>query len=131
MRPARSDSWRRPTFPLSSTLHEGGGIGGSDGELADVSPLGEDWLMPSSKWPLTGEEARANRRQPFGGYAPVTHAYDPGQLVSHRMTARKLVAAAPFDHQRQQWERFELCPPESREQFENSSAQTRGKTDYD
>ena len=51
--------------------------------------------------------------------------------MSHPRPARKLAAAALFDHQRQQWEGFELSPPGSREQFENSNAQTPGKTDYD
>lgn len=63
--------------------------------------------QPRAQWPRIGHEARANRPRPFGGYAPGTHAYEPGQLMSHPRTARKLAAAALFDHQRHQWQAFD------------------------
>jgi hypothetical protein len=58
--------------------------------------------MPSSSGPLPVRRLARIDGNRLVAMLRVTHAYDPGQLVSHRMTARKLVAAAPFDHQRQQ-----------------------------
>lgn len=63
--------------------------------------------QPRAQWPRIGEEARAGRRQPFMGYAPGTHHYEPGQLMSHPRTMRKMAAAALFDHQRHQWPNFD------------------------
>jgi hypothetical protein len=63
--------------------------------------------QPRAQWPRIGAEARANRPQPFRGYAPGTHAYEPGQLMSHPRTGRKLAAAALFDYQREQWTGFD------------------------
>lgn len=68
---------------------------------------GEALQQPRAQWPRIGDEARANRPQPFGGYAPGTHAYEPDQLMSHPRTRRKLAAAALFDHQRHQWQGFD------------------------
>jgi hypothetical protein len=63
--------------------------------------------QPRAQWPRTGEEARAGRQHPFVGYAPGTHRYEPGQLMSHPRTVRKMAAAALFDHQRHQWPNFD------------------------
>jgi hypothetical protein len=63
--------------------------------------------QPRTQWPRVGREARADRPQPFGGYAPGTHAYEPSQLMIHPGTAQKLAAASLFDHQRHQWQAFD------------------------
>lgn len=63
--------------------------------------------QPRAQWPRIGDEARAGRRQPFMGYAPGTHQYEPGQLMSHPRTMRKMAAAALVDHQRHQWPNFD------------------------
>jgi hypothetical protein len=63
--------------------------------------------QPRAQWPRVGDEGRANRQQPFAGYAPGSHAYEPGQLMSRPRTARRMAAAALFDHQRQQWQGFD------------------------
>ena len=63
--------------------------------------------QPRTQWPRIGHDARANRPRPFSGYAPGTHAYAPGQLMSHPRTAQKLAAAALFDHQRHEWQTFD------------------------
>jgi hypothetical protein len=63
--------------------------------------------QPRAQWPRIGEEARERRLQPFVGYAPGTHHYEPGQLMSHPRTMRKMAAAALFDHQRHQWPSFD------------------------
>jgi hypothetical protein len=70
--------------------------------------------QPRAQWPRIGEEARAGRRQPFVGYAPGTHQYEPGQLMSHPRTMRKMAAAALFDHQRHQWPNFDADGQRSR-----------------
>jgi hypothetical protein len=63
--------------------------------------------QPREQWPRLDAEARERRPQPFVGYAPGTHRYEPGQLMSHPRTMRKMAAAALFDHQRHQWPKFD------------------------
>ena len=45
--------------------------------------------------------------QGFAGYAPGSLTYDPGQLMSHPSIGHRMLAAALYDHQRQQWQQFD------------------------
>ncbi len=63
--------------------------------------------QPQDQWPRVGNAETPNRPPSFTGYAPGSHAYDPGAFNLHPDTARRLRAAALMDDQRHQWRRFD------------------------
>ena len=63
--------------------------------------------QPQAQWQHVGRTATPNRQPPFAGYAPGSHAYDPGIFSLHPDTATRLQAAALFDHQRHEWHQFD------------------------
>ena len=63
--------------------------------------------QPRAQWPCVGHTTTPNRQPPFAGYAPGSHAYEPGIFSSHPDTVRRLLAAALMDHQRHEWRQFD------------------------
>ena len=63
--------------------------------------------QPKAQWPHVGHPATPNRRPPFAGYAPGSHAYKPEIFSIHPDTATRLLAAALMNHQRHEWQRFD------------------------
>ena len=61
----------------------------------------EELPQPRAQWPHVDHTATPTRQPPFAGYAPGSHAYDPGMFRLHPDTNRRLLAAALLDHQRQ------------------------------
>ena len=63
--------------------------------------------QPLTQWLHVGHTETPNRQPPFAGYAPGSHAYEPGMFGSHPDTVRRLRAAALMDNQRHEWRRFD------------------------
>ena len=63
--------------------------------------------QPRAQWLHVGHTTTPNRQPPFAGYAPGSHAYEPGMFGSHPDTVRRLLAAALMDHQRHEWRLFD------------------------
>ena len=64
--------------------------------------------QPQDQWPhVVDRTATPNRQPPFAGYAPGSHAYNPGMFGTHPDTVRRLLAAAVMDPQRHEWRRFD------------------------
>ena len=63
--------------------------------------------QPQKQWPQIDHAAAQDRRQPFTGYAPGSHAYNPGMFGGHPDTVRRLQSAALMDNQRHEWQQFD------------------------
>ena len=63
--------------------------------------------QPLEQWPQLDHVAGRNRQQPFTGYAPGSHAYNPRIFGGHPGTVRRLQAAALTDNQRHEWQQFD------------------------
>ena len=124
LEPDRSDMdvYREPDLPPVLTEDVRQTLQGSMRSVcALVEDLGEqlaaswEWrkehpailLQPRAQWLHAGHTATLNRQPPFAGYAPGSHAYDPGMFGLHPDTARRLLAAALMDRQRHEWRRFD------------------------
>ncbi len=123
-KPDRSDMdvHREPDLPPVLTEDVRQTLEGSmDSVCALVEALGEqlaaawEWRkghpatlpQPLAQWPDVDHTATPNREPRFDGYAPGSHAYEPGLFASHPDTVRRLQAAALMDHQRHEWQRFD------------------------
>jgi hypothetical protein len=62
--------------------------------------------QPQQQWPEVAPLAQGQAHG-FPGYAPGSHAYEPDQLLSHPRMGRRMLAAALYDHQRDQWQNFD------------------------
>ena len=124
LEPDRSDMdvLRAPEVPPVLTEDARQTLGGSMRSVsALIDALGEqlaavwNWRQehpeilpqPRGQWPQIGHAATRNRQPPFTGYAPGSHAYNPGMFGLHPDTARRLQAAALMDNQRQEWQQFD------------------------
>jgi len=61
--------------------------------------------QPQQQWPEV--PAAGQGQAGFGGYAPGSLAYEPGQLMSRPCIGHRLISAALYDHQRGQWPQFD------------------------
>ena len=124
LEPDRSDMdvHREPDLPPVLTEDVQQTLGGSMRSVcALVEALGEqlavawEWRkehpaelsQPLTQWRHVGHTETPNRQPPFAGYAPGSHAYEPGMFASHPDTGRRLRAAALMDNQRHEWRRFD------------------------
>lgn len=59
--------------------------------------------QPQKQWP----KGRATQILAFGGYKPGSHPYDPGVLVSHPESLKRMLSAALEDSNRPNWATFD------------------------
>ena len=84
------------------------------GALAERLNAAWDWRkanpallpQPQQQWPDVAPLAQGPAHG-FAGYAPGSHPYEPDQLTSHPRIGRRMLAAALYDHQRDQWQSFD------------------------
>jgi hypothetical protein len=122
LQPERSDVdiHREPNLPPVLTEESRQTLEGAMGSVRHLlSALGErlniawEWRkanpaalpQPQQQWPDV--PAAGQGQTGFGGFAPGSLEYDPGQLMSHPRIGHRMLAAALYDHQRQEWQQFD------------------------
>jgi hypothetical protein len=123
LQPERSDVdiHREPDAPPVLTEDSHQTLGGAMNSVRILlASLGErltaawDWrkanpavlTQPQEPWPDVTPTA-TGQPQGFTGYAPGSYPYEPSQLTSHPRIGRRMLSAALFDHQRDEWANFD------------------------